>query len=187
MYNLRFGDIVVVHVYDKNIFKGYLSCKPGNPLDFASIEYDHDKIMKFCITPFGFFAEDQHRETHSVGCESFVLQQLFGGKRNKLVEHKGKLCLLETDVYNQTEQDARISIEMSPNNKLRLKVGWGYVHSGDGLFMDIKSCAEGALEFEFQVVSSTDAVRFGKGQVFRPYFNKVVTSHFHPRGVCHYF
>jgi len=193
MHNIRFGDIIVIHVYDQNVFKGYLSCKPGRPRDFVATAYKHDKVLRFCVTPFGFFAEDKHRNKQHVGREPFVLQQLTTnpgysecGKRNKLVANDGKLCLLETDIYNQTDKDTMIILEKSCNNRLLMKVGWGYVHDGDGLFMDLKGHSNGALNFEFQAVDSLDPVRFGKGQVFRPYFKPQVSSHFDPLSPCQF-
>ena len=141
-----------------NTFKGYLSCKPGFPLDFASVTFDKSKVLTFCVTPFGYFAEDNQDLENLLHDSSFVLQQI-SSERKKLTDRNGKLCLLETDIYNQTDNRTKICLEVGDRGRLHLCINGCYIHNGEGQFLNLSNEKRGALQFELQVVSSKNIKR----------------------------
>lgn len=116
-----FGDIVSVKVYYPNgQLAGYFS---GNTNKNAIV---NNNPMFFCMTPFGFFAEDEELKGRSLNSVPIVFQQLtwkpgciLSGERGVPIAESGNVVIQQMDISTRDDFRSQVRFyEIADNPKI---------------------------------------------------------------------
>lgn len=174
--SIRFGDIILLKVYDNNgKDRGFVTFD-GTLLHTSP---QHTRPSLFAVTPFSFFAEDEERLSEPISNSFITIQQVswYAGcnLRYKLINDYKRVSVKQTDISNQYEMSARcalfngdgtVALHPQYNRLYYLSIGEGNEFFNDKF--DIVKLRD-ACKVQFIRVKSLDEKRNHKSQAYFPF------------------
>lgn len=190
--SIRFGDIVLLRIYDNSkVNKGYITFDGTTALHLSP---QHSRPSLFAVTPFAFFAEDEERLSEPISNSFFTLQQVpwYAGcdLRFKLINDYDRVNVKQTDISNQDERSARSALFEADggvarypqyNRLYHLSLGEGNEFFNDN-FEVVK--LKDACKVQFIRVKSLDEKRNHQTQAYFPFKGTFTTLKGNAGGCC---
>lgn len=170
---IRFGDVISIKSGNQ-----YIGLRNGMQQNYAELT-DYKNALFFCMTPFGFFAEDRELVNFTLRDTPFVLQQLSWlpsrnvpreqccSDRNKLINSYGVAAYEPMDISNFTELKAECQLYSIRDKKpvsnpvygeiYHLVIGRGLLSQDKSLFLNVGG--DNPLEVVFEWNASIEPGR----------------------------